>query len=92
VEVSLRPTNNQAVITVRDHGSGIPEEDLAFVFEPFYRVDKSRTPNTGGYGLGLSLAKTIVEAHCGSITISSNPDLGTTVRIVLLTSGFSPNR
>jgi len=83
VEVSLRPTNNQAVITVRDHGIGIPEEDLAFVFEPFYRVDKSRTPRTGGYGLGLSLAKTIVDAHGGGIEISSQPDHGTTVRIVL---------
>ncbi len=83
VEISLRHISNQAVITVRDHGIGIPEEDLAFVFEPFYRVDKSRTPRTGGYGLGLSLAKTIVEAHGGSITISSNPDRGTTVRIAL---------
>ena len=83
VEVSLQPLNNQAVITVRDRGRGIPEEDLAFVFEPFYRVDKSRNLTTGGYGLGLSLAKTIIEAHGGIITISRNPDCGTTVRIVL---------
>jgi signal transduction histidine kinase len=83
VEVSLTCEDARAVISVLDHGIGIPEEDLGFVFEPFYRVDKSRTPGTGGYGLGLSLAKTIVEAHGGSITVSSTPDLGTTARISL---------
>jgi signal transduction histidine kinase len=92
VEVSLNCEDARAIIVVRDHGIGIPEEDLPFVFEPFYRVDKSRTPRTGGYGLGLSLAKTIVEAHGGSIAITSKPDLGTTVRIYLLKPDSSPGR
>jgi signal transduction histidine kinase len=92
VEVSMDHEDSRVVIAVHDHGIGIPEEDLAFVFEPFYRVDKSRTPSTGGYGLGLSLVKTIVEAHGGSIAIDSKPDIGTTVRIYLLKSGSSPGR
>jgi signal transduction histidine kinase len=68
---------------VQDHGIGIPKEDLDFVFEPFYRVDKARTPQRSGFGLGLSLAKTIVEAHGGRITIASEPGNGTQVRIHL---------
>ncbi len=83
VQVLLTREASQTVINITDHGIGIPEEDLPFVFDPFYRVDKSRTPRTGGYGLGLSLAKTIVEAHGGTITINSRPKHGTTVRIAL---------
>ena len=83
VEAWLKLQDQRVVIGVRDHGSGIPETDLDFVFEPFYRVDRSRTPRTGGYGLGLSLAKTIVEAHGGSIAISSVINQGTTVCIFL---------
>ncbi len=72
-----------AVIAVEDKGIGIPSADLDFIFEPFYRVDKSRAPQTGGYGLGLSLAKTIIEAHGGHIEVSSIPDEGTTVTVFL---------
>ncbi len=71
------------VITVKDRGMGIPTEDLDFIFEPFYRVDKSRTPQTGGYGLGLSLAKSIIEAHGGRIEVSSQEGRGTTVTVFL---------
>jgi signal transduction histidine kinase len=60
---------------------GIPEADLAHIFEPFYRVDKSRTKDTGGYGLGLSLCKTIMEAHDGKIEIDSRLQEGTTVSL-----------
>ena len=83
VQVSLAQEDSSLVIAVNDHGIGIPEEDLDFVFDPFFRVDKTRTPRTGGYGLGLSLAKTIVEAHGGDITIRSTPGHGTTVCIAL---------
>ena len=83
VQVSLARVESSLVITVNDRGIGIPEEDLDFVFDPFYRVDKTRTPRTGGYGLGLSLARTIVEAHGGDITIRSTPGHGTTVCIAL---------
>jgi signal transduction histidine kinase len=83
LRISLSKQDNFALIAISDQGVGIPAEDLAFVFEPFYRVDPSRSPGTGGYGLGLSLAKTIVDAHDGRIEIQSKPGRGTTVRISL---------
>ena len=83
IELSAAVTPTDATIQVQDHGIGIPKEDLDFVFEPFYRVDKARSPQRSGYGLGLSLAKTIVEAHGGRITIASEPGKGTRVRIHL---------
>ena len=61
--------------------SEVPEEELSFVFEPFYRIDKSRSKDTGGYGLGLSLCKTIMEAHGGKIEVQSTPQEGTTVSL-----------
>jgi len=79
VEISLREKANEIIIAVQDFGSGIPEQELPFIFEPFYRVDKSRSKKTGGYGLGMSLCKRIMEAHGGSIEISSRLNTGTTV-------------
>ncbi len=69
VEVSLAREDGRVVLTVRDYGYGIPEADRASIFEPFYRVDKSRNKETGGYGLGLSLCRKIVQAHGGEITL-----------------------
>ena len=66
------------VIQVLDRGQGISAEELPYIFEPFYRVDKSRSKRTGGYGLGLSLCKTIMEAHGGRIEVQSSPGTGTT--------------
>ncbi|WP_409306037.1 ATP-binding protein [Peribacillus sp. SCS-155] len=65
------------VFEVRDSGSGIPEEDLAFVFERFYKADKARTRGSGT-GLGLAIAKNIIDAHEGYITVNSLVDKGTT--------------
>ena len=81
VEIEEKRVNDKVVIKIKDHGPGIPEEDLPFIFEPFYRVDKSRSKKTGGYGLGLSLCKKIMEAHEGNITIESKPGKGTTVSL-----------
>lgn len=75
--------DKNAVITVTDKGIGISEKEIAFVFEPFYRVDKARSHNSGGYGLGMSLTKKIIEAHGGNISIQSCPDEGTMVKIML---------
>ena len=72
-------------LTIADNGIGIPEEELSFIFEPFYRVDKSRSKDTGGYGLGLSLCKTIMDAHNGKIEIASKPGEGTTVSLFFST-------
>jgi len=81
VRVSCDLRESSAVIRITDFGIGIPEEELAHIFEPFYRVDKSRTKDTGGYGLGLSLCKTIMEAHDGKIEVQSGPEEGTTVSL-----------
>jgi signal transduction histidine kinase len=79
IRVKSRPPD--IVVKIADNGIGIPQDELPFIFEPFYRVDKSRTNDTGGYGLGLSLCKTIMEAHGGRIEIESTPDVGTTVSL-----------
>ncbi len=70
-------------IKVKDTGIGIPEEDLPHLFERFYRVEKSRTSETGGTGLGLAIAKEIVEAHGGNISVESQLGKGTAVMIHL---------
>jgi signal transduction histidine kinase len=72
-------------IKVIDKGIGIPEEELENIFARFYQVDGSKTRRYGGNGLGLHIAKTIVEAHKGDIWIESVPDAGTTVHLRLPT-------
>ncbi|MGD8725853.1 MAG: HAMP domain-containing sensor histidine kinase, partial [Desulfobacterales bacterium] len=79
IQISTEFEESYAVVRITDFGIGIPEEDLAHIFEPFYRVDKSRTKDSGGYGLGLSLCKTIMEAHGGKIEVHSMFQEGTTV-------------
>ena len=79
VQVSLEKTKSSTRVLVEDSGEGIPLADQEKVFEPFYRVDKSRTKATGGYGLGLSLCREIMRAHGGEITLESEPGKGTRV-------------
>ncbi|MBS0155568.1 MAG: HAMP domain-containing histidine kinase [Nitrospira sp.] len=79
VLVRVTAVDGKAVeVSVQDHGPGIPVEEHQRVFEPFYRVDKSRARMTGGYGLGLSLAKKIMVAHGGDILLVSEPGEGST--------------
>jgi signal transduction histidine kinase len=85
VHISVKPQPHQTVVQIADNGIGIPEEELSFIFEPFYRVDKSRSKDTGGYGLGLSLCKSIMDAHNGKIEIASKPGEGTTVSLFFST-------
>lgn len=70
-------------IIVKDEGKGIPEEDQAWVFDRFYRVDKSRSSALGGSGLGLAIVKELIEAHGGKITLSSKLGKGTTFEIII---------
>ena len=71
VEVSLEQDHSQVMIRIKNFGTGIPQQELPYIFEPFYRVDKSRSKETGGYGLGLHLCQKIMEAHGGRIVVSS---------------------
>jgi signal transduction histidine kinase len=89
VEIRLGSNRDHAVVTIEDFGEGIPGDDLAMVFEPFYRVDKSRHRETGGYGLGLSLCRKIIAAHGGSIDVQSRVGEGTmfTIEIPKKTPG-----
>ena len=83
IEVKSRKSSEEAVTTVSDDGSGIPEEDLPYIFDRFYRVDKSRSRGTGGTGLGLTIAKEIVESHGGTITAKSNKGEGSMFKFTL---------
>lgn len=79
VEISLREKPGELTVEIQDFGVGIPEAELPYIFEPFYRVDKSRSTLAGGYGLGMSICKLIMEAHGGSLEVASKPRVGTTV-------------
>ena len=75
VDVMARAVGSQAEITIRDQGLEIPEGELAHIFEKFYRLDAARSSSTGGAGLGLAIAKEIVERHGGAIRCESNGQL-----------------
>jgi signal transduction histidine kinase len=79
VDVHAESVDSKVQVRVVDQGSGIPEEELPHVFDRFHRVDRSRTRDTGGFGLGLSLAKAFTEAYGGNIRLSSKVDQGTSV-------------
>lgn len=74
---------NETVISVKDSGRGIDKDELSKIFEPFYRVDKSREKKISGYGLGLSIVKKILDSHNISFEIISKPSSGTEFRITL---------
>ncbi len=77
VELIIDKYEHGVRFEVKDTGTGIPEEDLPYVFERFYKADKARTRKRGGTGLGLAIAKNIVEAHNGKISVHSKLDEGT---------------
>lgn len=82
IEIDSSLQDQNAVIVVRDHGPGVPENALAHIFDPFFRVEVARDTNGGGSGLGLSIAKRAVQAHHGSIC-AQNASPGLRVRIAI---------
>jgi two-component system sensor histidine kinase BaeS len=83
ITATARSDRANVTIEVADTGSGIAPEDLPYVFDRFYRADKSRSRESGGSGLGLAIARSIVAAHGGSIAARSEAGHGTTISIVL---------
>ncbi len=83
IELSLEAEKDWAIISVKDTGVGISKDDLPYLFDRFYRVDKARTRDAGGVGLGLSICKEIVTVHGGRIDIESEPDNGSNFIVYL---------
>jgi signal transduction histidine kinase len=83
VELRLEPVDHAVLMEVHDTGAGIPPEQLPHIFEKFYQADNQRSARASGAGLGLAIAKQIVEAHGGTISCESTPGVGTTFSIVL---------
>ncbi len=83
LKISLQNEDEFALLTIQDTGIGIPEEDLPQIFNRFYRVDKARTRDEGGSGLGLSICRQIAEAHKGKIEVESKLGVGTRFKIRL---------
>jgi signal transduction histidine kinase len=81
--ISVRREGRDAVIRIVDGGPGIPEEEMKNVFEPFYRLEASRSRETGGTGLGLTIARNIAEQHGGSIALRNLPEKGLEVTLTL---------
>ena len=83
IQIMIKRQDNEIVIGVKDHGGGISPEHLPHVFDRFYRVDSSRARKTGGNGLGLSIARTLVETLDGKLEIQSEVGEGTLVTLTL---------
>lgn len=83
ITFALHKKTNQAIFTVTDTGIGIPEEHVPYIFDRLYRVEQSRSHETGGSGLGLAIAQKIVEVHGGRISVQSIAGQGTTFRVFL---------
>ncbi len=71
IKITISKANDSVKYSIKDNGIGIPSEDLPFVFERFYRADKSRNRNTGGSGIGLAIVRSIVNAHGGTVSVTS---------------------
>ncbi|MEA4971031.1 MAG: ATP-binding protein [Candidatus Pelethousia sp.] len=83
IRLEVSETSQSAFLRVKDDGIGIAQDELPFIFERFYRTDTSRARKTGGTGIGLTIAKSIVEAHGGTISVESEIDAGSTFIVAL---------
>ncbi|MFM9278113.1 sensor histidine kinase [Paenibacillus jiagnxiensis] len=92
IAITLSAGSRTAVLSVRDNGAGMSKEQLARIFERFFRGDSSRTRSSGGAGLGLAISQSIVEAHGGVIEAESEPGKGSVFRVKLPLPGQHPGR
>lgn len=83
IEISSAVSAREVQISVRDTGIGIAQEDLPYIFERFYRVDKSRSRSSGGSGIGLAIANSLVKAHGGKVIVTSAPGNGSEFTVIL---------
>lgn len=83
IKIYAEEVDKNVAVIIKDDGIGIPEEEIPYVFDRFYRVDKARSKETGGMGLGLSIAKLIVELHGGSIEVKSKLNEGSEFKITI---------
>ena len=88
IDLTLAENSHAAIITVRDYGAGVPEESLTQIFEPFFRVEAARDEQSGGLGLGLSIAARAIRLHRGTITArNASPGLQVQIRIPSTSAG-----
>ena len=83
ITVSMKTTDDQMILSIKDQGLGIPKQDLPKIFDRFYRVDRARSRAQGGTDLGLAIAKEIIKQHNGFIWAKSEYGKGSTFTIVL---------
>ncbi|HML36876.1 MAG TPA: ATP-binding protein [Bacillota bacterium] len=83
IKITLSDGDDSVALNVQDNGSGIPEEEIPYIFERFYRADKSRNRNTGGAGIGLAIVKSIVTAHEGTVGVESRLNEGSSFTVTL---------
>jgi signal transduction histidine kinase len=83
IRVVVREMPNKIHVVFSDTGMGIPEKDLPYIFDRFYKVDKARVRSGQGSGLGLAIVKKIIDLHEGEISIKSEVEAGTSIHIVL---------
>jgi signal transduction histidine kinase len=90
VELQIEDSSDTLTLYVRDSGPGIPEQKLERVFEPFYRVEVSRNPSTGGSGLGLSIARNLAQSMGGDVSLRNREGGGLEAKVVLPRAGTAP--
>jgi signal transduction histidine kinase len=91
-QVTLEVQAKYVAIAIEDDGPGIPEQELARVFQPFYRVEDSRNRDSGGVGLGLAIAQSLVQKSDGTLTLRNRPSGGLRAQILLPKTGLSLSR